>query len=248
MATTKERDVLAEKILLPVGRNATRLYHQVTGFLSMKGDRYDHKLMVVGRAVNGWTQGILPHELAEPLASERYAAEVFDSVAGSGRCPMTWVTDCWGNSGSNYNTKRSAFWRVIRAVVGETDIANINEGDWPSHLVWSNLYKVAPANGGNPDTTLCDIQFSGCLSLLEIELSNYCPYRLLLLTGLAWAEPFLQHISPGFKRVSNSYVEAIGQFNLASGITTKVVVAAHPQGKQEGEWVKEVMEAFNVCL
>ncbi len=71
MATTKERDILAKEILFSVGRNATRLSgHKVTGFLSMKGNRYDKKLMIVGRAVNGWVEGILPDELAEPTISK----------------------------------------------------------------------------------------------------------------------------------------------------------------------------------
>ncbi len=159
---------------------------------------------------------------------------------------MTWVTDRWSNSSSDYNIKRSAFWRVIRAVVSESGIANVAEGSWPSHLVWSNLYKVAPADGGNPGSKLCDIQFSGCLSLIEMELSTYRPSHFLLLTGLGWAEPFLRHISPGFRRVSNSYVEAIGQCSLDSGIVTRVIVAVHPQGKGDSRWVKEVMEALYI--
>ena len=245
MATTKERDFLAENILLPVGKNSARLSHsKITGFLSMKGNLYDHHLMVIGRAVNGWTEGIIPNELSEPLASKNYAEKVLKSVVGdSNYCPMTWVTECWANT-ENYNTKRSAFWRVIRAVVGELGISNIDERSWPSHIVWSNLYKVAPADGGNPNNTLCGIQQSGCVSLLELELFAYLPKRLLLLTGLGWAESFLKRFCPDFRHVSNSHVEAIGQYQISSENTAKIVVAAHPQCKPESVWVKEVIEAF----
>jgi hypothetical protein len=246
MATIEERDLLVENILLPVGRNSDKLSNsKITGFLSMAGNQYNHELMVIGRAVNGWTEGVFPNELTEPILSNEYAEKVFNSVVGSNNyCPMTWVTECWGNS-EDYNTKRSAFWRVIRTIVGELGISSINEKSWPSHIIWSNLFKVAPADGGNPNKTLCSIQQSGCISLLDLELSTYIPKRLLLLTGLSWAEPFLMRICPEFKPVSNSHVEAVGQCKFSSEYISKIVVATHPQGKPENAWSKQVLEAFH---
>ena len=154
---------------------------------------------------------------------------------------MEWVTECWGNQ-QDYNTKKSAFWRVIRSVVGELGIAEIEQSNWPSHLVWSNLYKVAPEKGGNPNNTLCNIQFSGCCSLLEIELLNNIPKRLLFLTGLGWAEPFLGNICSVVKN-GWDHVEATGKYEC-NNKTVSVVVATHPQGKPEKKWVQEVIEAF----
>ncbi len=247
MATIDERNILAKIILPSVGSNATPLHsdREVTGFLSMEGCRYDQKLMVVGRAVNGWTNGILPCDLVNPTVSASYAQQVFNSVTGTGTgvCPMLWVTDRWGNP-SGYNTKKSAFWRVIRAVVDQSGIADVNKDDWPSHLVWSNLYKVAPADVGNPSQALQDIQFPGCLSLFEIELSTYLPHCLLLLTGLNWAKPFLNSISATYSIVHGSYVQAMGRITIASTKTTNVVVAVHPQGTDEDLWVQQVMDAF----
>ena len=249
MATTQQRDYLAEQLLPLIGSNATRLPNQpVTGFLAMAGHLYTNELMVVGRAVNGWKKGVSPNDLASLVSSSNYAATIFDSVVGNGSCPMSWVAKCWANPSNpdgDYNTKKSAFWRVILEVVGELGIANRDEDTWPSHLVWSNLYKVAPAVGGNPGRTLCDIQLSGCISLLQQEIAYYRPRRLLLLTGLGWAKPFLQHIAPTFTPASASgYVEAIAQISNISGGESKVVVAAHPQGKSETSWVREVIQAF----
>jgi hypothetical protein len=251
MATTQQRDYFSEQLLPLVGMNAARLPNQaVTGFLSMAGHLYDNELMVVGRAVNGWAEGVIPSELAVAPSTTDYAATIFDSAVGNGPCPMLWVTKCWANPlnpDSDYNTKKSAFWRVIRAVVAEYGIANTDEDTWPSHLVWSNLYKVAPAEGGNPSNTLCDIQLPGCISLLQQEISTYLPRRLLLLTGLNWAKPFLENIAPTFTPVSNyQYVEAIAEITHGSGGTSKVVVAAHPQGKSEDIWVKAVIKAFQL--
>ena len=242
MATEKERDFLAEYILPSLEMNAGRLASsKITGFLSMKGDHYDNELMVVGRAVNGWTQGIFPAELNTPISRKKYAEKIYRTVTRQDGCPMEWVTDCWGNQ-EGYNTKKSAFWSVIRTVVGELEIACIDQHTWPSHIVWSNLYKLAPEKGGNPNNTLCNVQLSGCCSLFELELSIYNPKRLLLLTGLGWAGPFLKNIC-SIRQIEQTHVEAIGKLNIGKQ-TTKVVVATHPQAKPENDWVQEILQGF----
>ena len=249
MATTQQKNFYAEQLLPLIGTNAARLPNQaITGFLSMAGHLYNNELMVVGRAVNGWAEGVLPAVLSTPASAGDYAATIFDSVVGNGSCPMSWVTNCWANPSnpdSKYNTKKSAFWRVIRAVVAESGIANTDEDTWPSHLVWSNLYKVAPEGGGNPGGVLRQVQLNECISLLQQEFDVYLPRRLLLLTGLDWAEPFLRHIAPTFSHVRpGSYVEATAEILQNAGGSTSVVVAAHPQGKSESIWVREVIQAF----
>ncbi|NVN97656.1 hypothetical protein HXX01_05565, partial [Candidatus Nomurabacteria bacterium] len=153
---------------------------------------------------------------------------------------------CWGNYDYDYNTNKSAFWRVIRQVVSRLNIADSENPEWPSHLVWSNLYKVAPATGGNPSSKLCSIQFNKCRSLLEKEIEIFAPKRLLCLTG-GWAIPFMENFSPGIKPVSGyKYVESCGTINFKSNGATTVVIAAHPQGKTEIVWVNEVINIINV--
>ena len=70
-------------------------------------------------------------------------------------------------------------------------IAEHSSNDWSSHLVWSNLYKLSPRDGGNPSGRLQNIQLDGCRALFNLEVETYRPGRLLLLTGWDWAEPFL---------------------------------------------------------
>ena len=173
MSTEQERQLFARKVLAAVGREAVRLPEkEITGFMAMVGGLYDHDLMVVGRAVNGWDSGVLPEVLASYDAAERYSRNILDSVNRGEPCPMRWVTDSWGNT-QGYNTKRSAFWRTIRRVVAQLEIADVDQDSWSSHLVWSNLYKVAPAAGGNPGVTLCQIQLAGCIELFGLELTTY---------------------------------------------------------------------------
>ena len=251
MATEQERQLFALEVLAAVGQKARCLpAAEVTGFMAMVGHHYDHSLMVVGRAVNGWTEGILPEHLALPAAAETYSQVVLTSVNGDAPCPpcpMTWVTNQWGNTNKGYNTRRSAFWRVIRGVVDGLGIADVEQDAWSSHLVWSNLYKIAPANGRNPSKTLSDIQLAGCRDLFNLELTTYTPLRLLLLTGTEWASPFPLDPDPTPQAVAGfRYVEEVGTLRIAPGKQPiRYVVAAHPRGKQERQWIAEVCGAFD---
>ena len=247
MATEQERQLFALQVLAEVGREAMKLPKlKVTGFMTMVGCLYDHALMVMGRAVNGWTTGILPKHLVSHTATECYSQVVLDSVNGGRPCPMRWVTESWGNSNEEYNPGRSAFWRTIRGVVDRLEIADVEQDSWPSHLVWSNLYKIAPEKGGNPDTALCRIQLAGCIELFKLELMTYIPSRLLLLTGNEWALPFLPDPDDTLMGLAEfRYVERIGILTVAPDKQPiRYVVAAHPQGKPEEQWISEVCCAF----
>ena len=257
MATETERRLFASKVLTAVGREPSSLRgerRKLSGFMAMAGSLYAGDLMVVGRACNGWgaedEMGFMPEELASDAAAERYSHKVLDSVnrgSGDEKCPMRWVTDKWGNTTVGYNTKTSAFWRVIRCVVERLGIADIERASWPSHLVWSNLYKIAPCQGGNPNDSLCDIQFPGCRELFTLELTTYTPSRLLLLTGTAWARDFLNDFGESLQDANGfSYVERCGTLAIGSKYhPVRYIVAAHPEGKREDQWVEEVCSAFN---
>ncbi len=254
MATIEEQNLLATRLLSSVGRSAAQLPNEeITGFLSMTGHAYNHELMVIGRAVNGFAEGIHPRNLCNPILSTQYAKKIFDAVIGGvvedqNRCPMLWVTDWWGadRAGGNYNTARSAFWRVIREVIIGLHIQHVNNQNWPSHLVWSNLYKIAPAKGGNPGSKLCNIQLQGCLELLKMEVTNYLPKRILFLTGIDWARDFITALRGNIntRNPAFTHVEAYGNANTAAGHQYRFVVASHPMGKPESPWVNEVLQAF----
>ena len=137
---------------------------------------------------------------------------------------------------------------MIRRVVGDLQIANIEDPEWPSYLVWSNLYKFAPAGGGNPSSRLCNIQLNDCKVLFEKEIEIYRPKRILLLTGIGWAEPFIKIQKTKTPTTQNQqYVEAFGKITNPQQLQSLIVVAAHPQGKKEDIWVREVLEAFKNC-
>ena len=235
----EQNEILSEKILRPVAEARAPEPHTLCAFLALRGRRYRGELMVVGRAVNGWRNSISPIEMSSPDRRRQFV-----NAAGSvqnDQCPMQWVLDSWGNERC-YNTARSAFWRVIKDVVHSC--AAETESDWPSHLVWSNLYKVAPSERGkgNPSRLLQKVQFEGCKALLKLEIESFAPARLLFLTGWDWAAPFLgeSDVSP---TQHGTYVQATGHWPVGEH-RSSVVVARHPQGKPHRKWVREVLEAF----
>jgi hypothetical protein len=201
---TAERKILSE-IATAVGAAAETLQPApVTGFLSMKGDSYQGELMWVGRAVNGWTKGWNPMELRQPDNVAAFVETVCKSVSGgSGNgqtCPMRWVSAFWGSK-DGYNTNRSAFWRTVRRTVHELKIADVEQDNWPSHMVWSNLYKVAPEAGWNPNGKLAKVQREKCRELLLHEVSTLRPKRLVFATGSDWAAGLLSRFRRGGQRM-----------------------------------------------
>ncbi|HEX8549922.1 MAG TPA: hypothetical protein VF681_00065 [Abditibacteriaceae bacterium] len=250
--------ILAE-IATSIGRNHHLIRSDaITGFMAMQGRHYNNKLMVIGRAVNGWTKETWePKSLGAADSVQGFVDGILMSVTAAESCPMQWVSKAWGNrltarpsnwnyvGNQDYNTRKSAFWRVIRSVVGELRLANVEDDSWPSHLVWSNLYKISPAAGRNPPAKMCSLQREDCISLLEMEIQIYKPRRILFLTGLNWADPFLKRIAPNICPVPNSYlVHAAGTFSRGTSDACTVVVATHPERKPETEWVQEVIQAF----
>ena len=245
MSEVAEREVFANEILSPVGYRKRLRIAEVTGFLARRGSCYDGGLMAVGRAVNGWATRIERIRLRDARECANYADQIYQQTHGAQAHPMRWVSKCWDPSDGGYRTKSSAFWRVLRSVTIGLGMADEDSRIWPSHLVWSNLYKVSPAEGGNPSDAFCEAQASGCAKLLRMEIAAYKPRRVLFLTGSAWAEHFLTEMGARVDNVQGlRHVERRGSCCLDNGHEVRLVVASHPQTRPEADWCNEVLHSF----
>ena len=136
--------------------------------------------------------------------------------------------------------------RVLALVKGSAPWNSRRAGpSWPSHRRWSNLYKVSPADGGNPSNRLCRAQEAGCVRMLGWELDHYAPRRVLFLTGPGWAKPFVaDRWRDELKPCGAGPVQACGW--LRCGQTdVACVIASHPQGKNEAGWAAQVVASFS---
>jgi hypothetical protein len=236
---------------------------EVTGLLAMVGHRYERELIVVGKAGNGDIAGArcpVP-ELDGRFIDDCVRCSAFGPTRNEQRCPMLWVADQWGTKrarhlwdhqrweGKPYSTERSAYWRAVRGVTAKLAIADIEYDSWPSHLVWTNLYKIAPADVGNPSSLLCAAQFDCCVEVLKAEIEFYRPRRVLFSTGLDWAKPFVTKLEAILEepppRTERRFVKAVGAFRNICDPAPQIVVASHPQGKPTDAWIDNVVTAFS---
>lgn len=118
------------------------------------------------------------------------------------------------------------------------------EQDIFSHIVWSNLYKIAPEAGGNPNAALKKKQFEACRKMLVEEIRQFRPKKILFMTGHYWADPFLENsIFDREYNATNNNIEYIGRLPYGN-VRTDFVVAQHPQGRKIVGWVDDVEAAF----
>lgn len=191
-------------------------------------------IMFYGRAVNGW------------ITIERDVDKLFD-MDNPNRIfacddQMTWVDDCAGPN-EGYNSNTSAFWRVIR----RTASAFYPE-DTLSHIIWSNVCKVAPAAGGNPDDSLYYAQLPTAQKIMKKEIEIFSPKHVVLLTGEGWAKDFL------FALNGRQSAEPIRSYEWGDSNEYKVRVykieninfylSEHPQCKNEATHVNALVQAI----
>lgn len=205
-------------------------------FSAQKGKLYNNNLMIVGRAVNGWGNDFRLNDIHTCAIVKKLF-----SNASVQKCPLEWVESSWGST-QDYNTKKSAFWRVIKSL--SQKINKLGSDDrWVSKLVWSNLYKIAPSAGGNPSDSLCDYQFDSCNELLKAEIEEYKPKCIVFFTGENWFNGFLAENISLMPKSDSKWVDASGTLSL-NGFRTKIIIAKHPQGKPEEEMFNDIIDAL----
>ena len=202
----------------------------MTVFSASAGTDYNGKIMVVGRAVNGWNHYLNP-------SSEASIRKCISSVQNALETEnLNWVKAHWG-SRDKYNTRKSAFWRLAKSI---SATANPDSAFHTDSIAWTNLYKAAKEEGGNPSGRLMNTQFQFCKRILDAEIDYFKPTHIIFLTGLAWARPFLTTATQNAPNPSWDYVEQVGIYQ-----SCKYIVGQHPQGKNEELHLEEIVEHVN---
>lgn len=140
-------------------------------------------ILFVGRATNKWH------------TTEENIGVLFGNPTDSNtifNCDdqMTWVYDCW-NVG-DYQTRRSAFWRVIRKVA-----SHYYESDELNHVAWSNICKIQNHNGKNPEGRMFDCQIKTCQEIFKIELEVLSPHFVIMFIGNYGKREMLSYLNGG---------------------------------------------------
>jgi hypothetical protein len=196
-----------------------------------KYNKSNKKCLFVGKSINGW------------VTNSRNVDELFDENNDNRivnrNDQMEWVHNLEGPNGC-YNTKISAFWRVIKGISSK-----LHDEDWYNYIAWSNLYKLCPEKG-NPNARLQKIQRSTCIKILTEETKILKPDCIVFLTS-SWEKFYLESIGIDFERNNNkSWSDYKTYFQIHDN--RLIVQSLHPQGKNESSHIEAIVEIIQERL
>lgn len=193
------------KMIEPLKERMSSAENGLTGMPLMKGkhfcgNEYQGKplrILFVGRAVDGSWCKINPGS-AEEIVDQIFASAMDTAQIGKGI--VSYVDDDGNEQQYNYN--RSPFFQLCHAVMEQLGFGD----DWSEHLAWTNLYKLSPCSGGNPNNKLINATLNSCACILRKEISFLRPTHIVFITGDWWYKPTGKRP----RLVENSFVEKIG--------------------------------------
>lgn len=220
-------------------------FEEEAHFVAMKGDISDKsvRLMLVGRAGNGWE--VDDGRTVSAAAYGEKAVEEFNDIDRWG-----WIHETNGglyNHTENYCVSSAPFWNYSKAIY-EALKNSPCEGIWMNNIIWSNLYKISPLEGGNPSKKYQEAELDACKDILKAEMEDARPTHILMMTGYDWFEPFsdifsnVNYIGSNISRGNNKneiYVEGTAEYK-----ETKVVIMCRPEYREKENYVKAGVEAF----
>ncbi len=124
------------------------------------------RVMVVGRAPNGWSMGDYPNNGCAPEAWFEYG--------------LSWVYQD-GPASHKRSVAHSKFWQFIRYKLVENGIIESKE-NFSDNIVWTNLYKISPKIHGNPSGNLRKITAKLMDDILCNEINYYQPDEIWFIT------------------------------------------------------------------
>lgn len=207
----------------------------------------DIKIMVVGRAVNGWEvefkdcsslNNTIDSILNQENRLDDFAKDyiLYDVVENNEVVQK------------KYYYAKSPFLRMMRQLVGAF---THSEDNWQQRIVWSNLYKIAPRKGGNPSWRMLRNDLDLYIELIKYEIKRYQPNIVIFVTDMDFFDPYPDNEKyPSFRRLVNEdvknkqtqYVKLQGSFVYDT--STKIIVSVRPEGRPIKDMVEEIFATY----
>lgn len=190
-------------------------------------------ILFVGRATNQWHT---TEEDIDVLFGDTHLGSTIFNCDDQ----MIWVEHC-ANPQADYNSNKSAFWRVIRAVA-----KHFYPEDELNHIAWSNVLKIQKDSGKNPTGRIFDSQINTCKEIFKTELDVLSPRYIIMFTGGYGESEMLSFLNCG---EMPSAIESAnwGKYNVdvyAIG-DMYFFCTEHPQGKAEQSHIDCLIELIN---
>lgn len=212
------------------------------------GNKYEIsplRLMVVGRAVNGWDVDTAQcSSLESTIIMVLHQNARFEDVVNPNGIPYF---DSETKETKVYHYSTSRFWRLIQYILEEA-----GEGeDFHQRIVWSNVYKVAPYVTGNPAWSLVKPNMQTYIDCLIEEIRINKPTHILFVTGMDYLNPwekepqFGEQLGIG-KKNQTKFEDCQYECGVFEG--AKIVVCGRPENKSYDnirEMAKEILNKFD---
>lgn len=254
-------------------------------FTAMQGHKYrncadiqgkEFRLMLVGRAVNDWDE----YRPSIDMSSDEFVESSICNLMNlshsivHGKDRFEWI-DTEGDSANNcvregidrdaeairnkpYSLRKSPLWaytkQIWENIYGEEQKW---EKRWFENIVWSNLYKIAPRGGGNPNGKEVEYQQNVSVKLLKQEIEFFNPTHILFLTGFDWFKPFenlFNNVKPlGRNCVSGEnkndiYIEGIATYRTKNNTNISVVIACRPEMREKKGFTDKISKTLKEMI
>lgn len=223
-------------------------------------NKNDIQFLFYGQATNGWDQNNLLLPSMNTFQIQK-AIEYSNTLDKEGDLsPLDWVNRKWADyklanfffpvaytTINTYRFKKAELHLNEFKKLYRDDSSWLNDNSWCKHLVWSNLAKIAPHNGGNPNDTVWEHQSEISKQLFDKEIEEISPPYVILLTNWeSWAKYYLTDDKYLMQEIKNNeMIEAVGfpKFNPEMKI---IVVKRQRLEKSYEKWIKATNEILKI--
>ena len=204
------------------------------------------RLMIVGRSVNGWTElsEISDQEFVQAAANTMLQPG-FSWLRDDGKGTETYIDD--HENEKRYNIYTSPFFRCTKQIINQLKPISAIHDRWFEHIVWNNLYTVAPPQRGNAVGKLQNIQVDLSKQLLLQQIKHFAPTHILFITDWDWWFDRFTDIFPDVKRIGNSVTDNVVGCGTYGNIKIAVSVRpdrTRPNRPNEEKFVEDVVNFF----
>lgn len=215
--------------------------------------------LIYGQAVNGWSPDFNTHDRIDYKQLLQDSIEYSNSYyKKKNHSPLDWVNIYWSNSSYNEHVKtgeeiicypkleyrvfRSFFWNVVYKLVCRFYDIDTESFDWSKKIVWSNLYKIAPKEGGNPNDKECLLQDKYSFELVKKEIEELKPKYCIVITNETWWKPFQEYLNS--EKINQKTSDVIQSIEMYKG--TKIIVTSRPFSGNNSNHANEILDALKI--
>lgn len=236
-------------------------------FFPMVGTKYKKsspKIMLVGRCPNGW-RGFEDNETIDSFVSsaadQMVSEDGFNWINKDNHISEYTITQDGKTTTEQYNINSSAFWRVTKSVVykckpwleehkklgvelTQDHIKGIDNNItcWFEHIVWTNIFPIAPLNGGNTSEKLKRITKNVCADLLLEQIKFYKPTHIIFITDWDYWFSDIAEKFPNVKKISENSNDNIVGLGEIDGV--KTIVTRRPETRGNEEMAEDIFESL----